>query len=30
LMLPWSSQDLVDTLSPQFLSRFELLWAHAA
>ena len=24
----WSSQALVDTPSPRFLSRFELLWAH--
>ena len=28
--LRWSSQDLVDTPSPRFLGRFELLWAHAA
>ena len=26
----WSSQDSVDTPSPRFLGRFELLWAHAA
>ncbi len=26
----WSSQALVDTPSRRFLSRFELLWAHAA
>src|SRR5687767_14587783 len=26
----WSSQHSVDRPSPQFLGRFELLWAHAA
>jgi hypothetical protein len=26
----WSSQDFVDAPSPSFLSRFELLWTHAA
>jgi hypothetical protein len=26
----WSSQDSVDVLSPAALSRFELVWAHAA
>ena len=26
----WSSQDSVDTPSPSFMGRIELLWAHAA
>jgi len=26
----WSSQDLVDTLSPPIVSRFKLLWTDTA